>query len=78
MTVDETLRTKWNNDGTIQEKWSTLNCALCVAAGADLGYFNRRQSDWFQDSVTKIRPLIEERNKLYSLWMSTSKERDKH
>ena len=34
MTVDETLGTNWNNDSTIQEKWSTLKCALCEAAGA--------------------------------------------
>ena len=77
MIVDKTLGTKWNNDSTIQEKWSTLKCALCEAAGTDLGYSNRIQPDWFQDSATKIRPLIEKRNKLYSLWMSTSKERDK-
>ena len=41
---------------------------------------DRRQPDWFQlqDSVTMIRPLIEKRNKLYSLWLSTSEKIDKH
>ena len=38
--------------------------ALCEVARADLGYSNRRQPDWFQDSATKIRSLIERRNKL--------------
>jgi len=33
MTVDETIRANWSNDGTIQEKWNALKSALCDAAG---------------------------------------------
>ena len=72
------IRNNWSDDSSIQEKWNTLKRALSDAAEADLGHSKRRQPDWFQDNSSKIRSLIEKRNKMYSLWLSTGMQRDKH
>ena len=77
MTVDEMIRNNWSDDSSIQEKWNTLKSALSDAAEADLGHSKRRQPDWFQDNSSKIRSLIEKRNKMYSLWLSTGMQRDR-
>ena len=36
----------------------------------------REQPDWFRESEDAMKPLLEEKNKLYSLWQSTGQERD--
>ena len=51
---------------------------MCKAAETELGLSSSRQPGWFRDSSTEVRPLLEERNRMYSLWLSTKQERDKH
>ena len=57
--------------------WEVLKAAMCDEAEVVLGYEDRRQPDWFKWSETTLRPLLEERNQLYVLWLSTGSERDR-
>ena len=72
--MDELLRTFWNEDDTIGGKWDTLRSALCKGAETVLDYSNSRQPDWFRDCATTIKRLLEKRNRLYSLWLSTQQQ----
>ena len=54
-----------------------MKTALCEAAGSVLGTACRRKADWFEESGSVLRPLIEERGRLQTLWLSTGRERDK-
>ena len=35
------------------------------------------QADWYRESESVLRPLFEERNRLYTLWLSTGLEKDR-
>ena len=75
--VCATMKEAWCSDGTVEEKWEVMKSALCEAAGSILGSANKRQEDWFRENETQLRPLFEERSRLYALWLSTGSERDK-
>lgn len=75
--VCATMKEAWCSDGTVEEKWEVMKSALCEAAGSILGSANKRQADWFRENETQLRPLFEERSRLYALWLSTGSERDK-
>ena len=51
--------------------------ALQKAAKCCLRLEKRRQPDWFRDSYNCLKPLIEDRNKLYARWVSTGNQEDK-
>ena len=76
-TVREKLHEGWDKESSVQEKWDTLMSALCNGAKAGLGFEDRRQPDWFRESEVDLKPLFAERNRLYALWLSTSRERDR-
>ena len=61
----------------MEEKWGAVKAALCETAEAVLGFEMRKQPDWFRESEAAIKPLLEEKNKLYSLWQRTGQERDR-
>ena len=73
----ERLGESWVVEGSVSENWDVLKVALCDEAEAVLGYEDRRQPDWFRESGTSLRPLLVERNRLHSLWLSTGRERDR-
>ena len=54
-----------------------MKSALCEGAGSVLGSASKRQADWFRENEVQLRPLFEERSRLYALWLSTGSERDK-
>ena len=60
----------------MEEKWGAVKAALCETTEAVFGFEMRKKPDWFHESEAAIKPLLEERNKLYSLWQSTGQERD--
>ena len=72
-----TMKETWCSDGTVEEKWDVMKSALCEAAGSVLGSASKRQADWFRENEALLRPLFEERSRLYALWLSTGSERDK-
>ena len=56
--------------GSVAEKWDVLKGALCGEAKAVLGYEDRK-------SEAALRSSIDERNRLYALWLSTGRLRDR-
>ncbi len=75
--LGERLRESWDVESSVSEKWEVLKAAMCDEAEAVLGYEDRRQPDWLRESETALRPLLEERNRLYALWLGTGRERDR-
>ncbi len=51
--------------------------AMCETAGSVLGSAGRHRADWFKESEVDLKPLIEKRNRMHSLWIGTGRERDK-
>ena len=75
--VCDRARELWKEKETLEEKWGAVKAALCETAEAVLVLEARKQLNWFRESEAAIKPLLEERNKLYSLWQSTGQERDR-
>ena len=44
---------------------------MCKAAEAVLGQERRRQPDWFEDNIHKLKALVSKRNDLFHRWLST-------
>ena len=68
--VGKKLKEAWDGTGCVEMKWDILKTVLCDGAKAELGYENRKQPDWFRDSETDLKRLIEERYRLFALWLS--------
>ena len=62
---------------SVAEKWDVLKGALCDEAKAVLGYEDRKQPDWFRENEAALRSSMDERNRLYALWLSTGRLRDR-
>ena len=62
----------------MEDKWRAVKAALWKRAEAVFGFEVRKQPDLFHKSRAAIKHLLEERNKLYSLWQSTGQERDQN
>ncbi len=62
--VCEMVRESWEQEGSVEEKWTSVKSALCKSAELVLGKAKRRQPDWYQESSAVLQPLIEERNRL--------------
>ena len=74
----EKLNGSWDMQGSVAKKWGVLKGALCYEAKAVLGYEDRKQPDWFRESEAALRSSIDERNRLYALWLSTGRARDSY
>ena len=63
--VAQSLKAKWKNEGSAEEKWTLLKSTLCEAAESTLRKQTRRNADWFVESAPKLKPLFDKRNQLY-------------
>ena len=70
------MRSQWPpaERGTAEKKWEVMRTALVVAAEGCLGFEKRKQPDWFRESSTSLKPLLQLRNGLYSKWLSSRKK----
>ena len=75
--VGKKVKESWNSGGSIEEKWKSIKSALCESAELVLGRVKRGNPDWFQESSHLLKPLFEERNRLYTKWLGSGKEDDK-
>ena len=62
---------------SVEGQWTVLKEALCESAEAALGVEKKRHPDWFRECSVTLQPLIEERNRLYTRWLQTSRESDR-
>ena len=61
----------------MEKKWNNEKSALCEGVEAILRFANRKQLEWFRNNEAAINLILEEKNKLYSLWLSLGLERDR-
>ena len=77
--VEEVLKRAhavWPTDGDVDEQWSVLRTALTESTASVLGYEKSYQPDWFRESFNTLDPLLQQRNGLYTSWISTGKQKD--
>ena len=78
--VEEKLKEADLSDDTnldVEKLWGVIRDAMTTAAEETLGRTSRRQPDWFRDSESIIRPLIEARNCAFTKWLKSKDERDR-
>ena len=73
--VCDSMKGRWDQLSTAQEKWEVLRSALCDTASSIVGHAHKREADWFRDSEAELRPLFEERSKMHALWLGTGQPR---
>ena len=73
----EKLKEDWDGTSCVEMKWDILKTALCDGAKAELGYENKKHPDWLRESEADLKHPTEERNRLFTVWLSTGQERDK-
>ena len=57
-------------------KWCVLRDSIVDAASEVLGHRQRKQHDWYTESLSILEPLIAERNNLYSHWLQHVRSSD--
>ena len=62
-------RAAWSVEGGIDEKWAAVSRALTELAQG-------HQPDWFRESMSTLKPLLESRNCAYTKWLATRNEED--
>ena len=71
------VRSKWNDDADGLTKWNCIREGLLDASNTLLGLSRRHQPDWFTEAEDVLRPLIDKRNKLFSVWLQSQSHRDR-
>lgn len=74
--VLERASESWPEDGDVMAKWEAVRSAMTSAADDVLGTTARRQPDWFQESMSQLRPLLKQRNEAYSRWLGSGNQVD--
>ena len=64
------------DDEDVAERWDVVRAALTTAAENVLGTTTRRQPDWFQESLNKLKQLLNLRNDAYTKWLGSGKQAD--
>ena len=65
----------WLVHGTVEEKWSAVRSVFTQSAEVLLGRERRHQPDWFQESISTLQPVLQERNNLHNKWIATNDTR---
>ena len=71
----EKLMKEEDKAASVEEKWDTLKSALYETVEEVFSHEQRKQPDWFREGEVDLKPLVEERNRLYALWLATGSER---
>ena len=50
-------------------QWTVIKEGLLEASGEMLGWSSRKHPDWFIAAESILRPFIDKRNRLFSLWL---------
>ena len=66
----------WEDEGTVEEKWSAIRSALVEAGKEVLGQEGQQHPDWFRESSEILEPLFQMRNLLYTKWLSSGRAVD--
>ena len=66
----------WEDEGTVEEKWSAIQSALVEAGKEVLGQEGRQHPNWFRESSEILEQLFQRRNLLYTKWLSSGRAVD--
>jgi hypothetical protein len=58
-------------------KWEVIRDSMAGAAEDVLGWETRRQPDWFKESSSALKGMIEERNELFGRWLRSRRNGDR-
>ena len=62
---------------SVEEQWTAMKSALCESAESALWMERKKRPDWFRESSSVLQPLVADRSKLYTNWLSSGKARDR-
>ena len=65
--VCDRVQKLWKEDSLIDEKWKCLKTALAEPGESTK---KRKHADWFRESENVLKPLLDERNRMYSQWLT--------
>ena len=54
----DSMKGRWDQLSTAQEKWEVLKSALCGTASSIVGHAHKREADWFKNSKAELRPPL--------------------
>ena len=74
--VEGKIKDAWSECKTGDEKWAIIKSAFTESGRAVLGTNNKRNPDWFRESVSTITPVLTHRNQLCNRWLSSQKQID--
>ena len=55
---------EWCDDASSEQKWGVIRNNIVITATRILVHEQRRQPDWFKESETNLKKLIDKRNTL--------------
>ena len=67
----------WQGGASGAEKWKVIRDGLVSAGESVLGWETRRQPDWFKESASVLKELIEKRNMLFGKWLRSGRISDR-
>ena len=69
------MKNLWGSGGSVEEKGPSMKSALCEASQCLGG--DRRWPDWFQECSLVLKPLLQEKSRLYTKFLSSQAECDR-
>ena len=76
--LSQKVENSWpiDRDTTCEHKWNVLRDSLKETADSVLGYEEKKQSDWYSESVDTIETALNQRNECYQRWLATGQSKD--
>ena len=67
----------WDSGLNGTGKWEVIRDSIAGAADDVLGWETRRQPDWFKESSSVLKGLIEKKNDLFGRWLRSGRNSDR-
>ena len=64
--VLEKVSSNWHEEANVDDKWSAVRSGVVNPAEKVLGKVGCHQPDWFRESLSSLKPLLEAQNAAYS------------
>ena len=72
----EKVSSDWHEEANVDDKWPSVRSGLVSAAEKVLGKVGCHQPDWFRESLSSLKPLLEARNAAFSRWLGSGRQAD--
>ena len=71
----ESLPPVRTGNSNIEEEWLKIAEAVCSSAEGLVGYFGRRNKDWFEDNCTELKQLLDEKHNAHAAYVPNPSSR---